>query len=123
MDQNVKIIRIKAGRKLDKRKKKKRYKHGYLKGEICSESDKSIDELLVNSSDWSSFSDEPKELKGKIIPIKTYKPDSNQEGDRISGALHSNIESCRISSTAAVAKNEDPEILETELEGSAAKKK
>lgn len=33
-------------------------------------SDESIDELLINSSEWSSASDEPIELKGKVVPIK-----------------------------------------------------
>jgi hypothetical protein len=64
MDPSVKILTIKAGRDTKLQKKSKRYRFGPKKGELMTPSDESIDEMLINTSDWSETSDEPLELKG-----------------------------------------------------------
>jgi hypothetical protein len=51
-------------------RQKKRYKSGANKGQIMTQSDDSIDAMLVNSESWSESSDEPPELKGQVVLIK-----------------------------------------------------
>lgn len=51
----AKIIAVNAGR-LKKNKKKKRYKFGPKKGERMTSSDESVNELNINTTDWSSSS-------------------------------------------------------------------
>jgi hypothetical protein len=70
MDPSVKILTIKAGRDTKLQKKSKRYRFGPKKGELMTPSDESIDEMLINTSEWSETSDEPLELKGQVCPIK-----------------------------------------------------
>ena len=81
MDKGVKILNIKAGRDVAKQKKSRRYKSGPKKGELMTPSDESIDELMINTSSWSDSSDEPVELRGKVVPIKALAPGPRDESD------------------------------------------
>ena len=56
-----------------------------------TQSDESIDEMMVNSESWSSQSDEPHEIKGHVILLKAWAPpresdhtkDKKQRGDEV----------------------------------------
>ena len=55
MASGPKIIAVNAGR-LKKNKKRKRYRYGPKKGELITSSDESVNELNINTTDWSSSS-------------------------------------------------------------------
>lgn len=83
MDAGVQIQHVKAGRnKTLENRKRKRYKSGVNKGKVMTQSDDSIDEMLVNSEDWSSQSDEPPEVKGKVWVLKAWVPPRESDNDR-----------------------------------------
>ena len=85
MDAGVTIMNIKAGRNktVENRKnsrRKRRHKGGANKGQIITDSDESLDELLVNSESWSESSDEPDEHKGKVMLLQAWAPPRESEG-------------------------------------------
>jgi len=64
----AKIIAVKAGHLKYNKKKKKRYRYGPKKGEPVTSSDESVNELNINTTDWSSSElDECNRLKSERV--------------------------------------------------------
>ena len=74
---------VKAGRnKTLENRRRKRYKSGANKGQLMTQSDDSLDEMLVNSESWSEMSDEPLQVRGKVWLLKAQVAPRESENER-----------------------------------------